>query len=590
MKNMNKGMKIAIVSVASVLVIAIAVLGIMIANNKIYNGVSVAGVDLGGMTISEAVSMLDSEDFFKESIDFVCEDRKFEINKEAIALKCDAAKTAEMAHAYGRDANIFVRLGNIFDTMFNPADLPIEVMYDEDKLDIAFDEYIGDLCEPTAAPQMRIDGDRLYIKNGSQGLGINKEKLGDDMALLANGKLDTIELVIETVNPTAVSAKDLHDEYATEVINADYTISNYRISYTESVDGIDFDIEEAQKIIDDNAKSSREYYIPLTVIKPEKTVEQLDKSMFGDCLGTYTTKYNPGEVGRTKNVTLAANHINNVVLKNGDVFSYNNIVGERTAARGFAGAKVYSGGNVVDGLGGGICQVSSTLYNTVLLADLEIVSRTNHSLPVTYVPLGRDATVSYGSIDFKFKNQYEHPVKISSTIGGGTLTIAIYGTKTSDKKVELYTETLSTLAFEVVEQPDESIEVGATKVKQSGSNGAVVNTYKKVTENGKVVSDKLIHKSVYNPINKIVLIPPTAVTPEGTSPDGVPAVPEGITDPSYVQTPAYGIPTEQIPTEQPTADIPVDSEFGTYVPGSASEVPPVETSGDEVPTVGVLHE
>ena len=125
------------------------------------------------------------------------------------------------------------------------------------------------------------------------------------------------------------------------------------------------------------------------------------------------------------------------MLKKGEVFSYNNILGERTEARGYSGAKVYAGGEVVDGLGGGICQVSSTLYNAVLFADLNVVSRTCHSLPVAYVPLGRDATVSYGAIDFKFKNPYDDPIKISAVSSGGVLTVGIYGKKQSDKTVEI---------------------------------------------------------------------------------------------------------------------------------------------------------
>ncbi len=552
MKDMKLKTKIIIASIAFVIVAIIACLTALACSSKIYNGISVSGVDLGGMTVEKAEKYLAEQDFFDNLPSFVCDGREFEVATDDISLTCDAKKTVAAAHAYGRDANIFYRIGNIFDVMFNGTDLPIEISYNEEKLNAIFDEQIGDLRTPSVEPEIRIDGDKLYIKNGSQGLDVNKDKLCADLQLIASGKDDKIELLIETVNPTLISAQTLHDEYAKEMVNAAYTISNMRITYTESENGVDFDIAEAEKIINDNIKNSHEYVIPLTITKPEMTTEELDKSLFGDCLGTYTTRYNAGEIGRTKNVTLAARSINNIVLEKGQVFSYNRIVGERSTARGYAGAKVYANGEVVEGLGGGICQVSSTLYNAVLYADLQIVSRTCHSLPVAYVPLGRDATVAYGSIDFQFKNQYDSPVKVSSSVGGGVLTVSIYGKKTSDKKVEISTQHISSTPFNTIEQPDDTIAEGTTKVKQSGSNGAVVNTYKKVTENGKVISNKMIHTSRYSPINKIVLVPPVVEVPEEVPPAETPEN----ADPS----PEVIDPTEGYPVATPEENNNIEQE------------------------------
>lgn len=574
MKEMKLKTKIIIACAAFVLAAVIVCLTALACSNKIYNGISVSGVDLGGMTAQEAEEFLSDKDFFNELPAFVCEGREFEIGAEDISLMCDAEKTAAIAHSYGRDANIFYRIGNIFNVMFNGVDLPIEIAYDEEKLNAIFDEQIGDLRTPSVEPEIRVEDDKLYIKNGSQGLDVNKDKLREDLQLVAAGDDSKIELLIETVNPTLISAKSLHEQYAKDVVEASHTISNMRITYTESENGIDFDIAEAEKIIADNLKNSHEYFIPLTITEPEMTTEELDKSLFGDCLGTYTTRYNAGEVGRTKNVTLAARAINNIVLENGQVFSYNGIVGERSTARGYAGAKVYANGEVVEGLGGGICQVSSTLYNAVLYADLQVVSRTCHSLPVAYVPLGRDATVAYGSIDFKFKNQYDSPVKVSSSVGGGVLTISIYGKKTSDKQVEISTQYVSSTPFTTIEQPDETIAEGKTKVKQSGSNGAVVNTYKKVTENGKVISNKMIHTSRYSPINKIVLVPPVPETPvEEIPPTEIPEFVEPVPE---VTDPTEGYPSSTPPEEnvsENNAQAPVEETLGEEI----TENPPAPT-------------
>lgn len=544
MKKLTKKTKIIIAAVLVVAAVAVP-FSLIATSDKIYHGVSAAGVDLGGMSVSDAAELLSAQPFFAELPQFECEGRVFDVSAEAVSLACDAEATAKAAYETGRGGNAFARVINAVGLAFNHADLPISVAYDTAALDAVFSEHIGDLRTPTVESQFRIDGDRIYIVNGNKGIDVNAEKLKSALASAAAGDKANIKLSVEPIEPKPVSVAELRSRFCCEKKEADYKIENKRITYTESADGIDFDDAEAEKILADNVNNPGEYAVPLKIDKAERTVETIDKELFGDCIGTYTSRYNPGEVGRTKNVTLAANKINNVVLAPGDTFSYNEIVGERTAARGFAGAKVYAGGSVVDGLGGGICQVSSTLYNAVLYADLQIVTRTCHSLPVTYVPLGRDATVAYGSIDFKFKNQYDTPVKVSSSIGGGVLTVSVYGTNTSGKKVEISTERVRTIPFSTVEEPDPSIAAGTTKTKQSGSDGAVVNTYKKVTEGGRVTSNKMIHTSYYNPINKVVLVPPAAETPEET-PEQTPDV--------FPDTPTEPEP----PAEQPPADTPAE--------------------------------
>lgn len=562
MKEMKKSTKILMVAGISLCVAVLAFLAVLTFNIRIYYGVSAGGVSLGGKTVAEAEQILESQGFFDDIPELVCDGVTIRAAADELGIFCDAEKTALKAHDYGRDANIFKRIGNIFYLMFNPVDIPIEVKFDENKLEAVFATHLEELRAPTIEPQIRLEGDKIFITNGRDGLDVSRDELAKDLSDFVYNKEEKIELVIETVNPTVISAKGLHDMFAREAVNSQYTVSNMRISYSPSENGLNFDIAEADKILKDNIKNPEEYSIPVTIVPPEHTAESLDKSMFGDCLGTYTSRYNPAEVGRTRNVVLASDKINNVVLNKGEVFSYNGLVGERTAERGFAGAKVYAGGEVVDGLGGGICQVSSTLYNAVLYADLEVVSRTNHSLPVAYVPLGRDATVSYGIIDFKFTNQYDNPVKISTAVGGGTLTVSVWGKKTTDKKVEIWTERVSSTPFSVKEVEDPNIAEGQTKVKQVGSNGAVVNTYKKVVENGEVIYSKFIHKSTYTPIHQINLVHPK-------------------------------------PAEEPTADDPVQETTGediitpdsdgeaieTFVP--ALDVPSSDvTSGDKAQETG----
>lgn len=165
--------------------------------------------------------------------------------------------------------------------------------------------------------------------------------------------------------------------------------------------------------------------------KPEEKKPEIssDQQRFGTVLGSYTTSYSARQSNRSTNIRLSATAISGVILQPGETFSFNTVVGRRTAARGYKVANVYSGGKIEEGIGGGICQVSSTLFNAALLSNMTITSRTCHGLPVGYLPAGRDATVSWGGPEFKFKNPYSFPVKITAGYdsGRGTITCSVLG-------------------------------------------------------------------------------------------------------------------------------------------------------------------
>ena len=192
-------------------------------------------------------------------------------------------------------------------------------------------------------------------------------------------------------------------------------------------------------------------------------------------------------------------------INDGEEFSFNGTVGKRTAANGFKTATVYSNGQVTTDYGGGICQVSSTLYNSVLRANLEITNRTNHTFTVGYVPIGLDATVSWGSPDFKFKNSRNYPIKIVATTANKKLTISVYGLKEDvEYEVELISYKTGTVPYSTVYTTDSSLGKGKTKVVQSGSNGATSVAYKILKLNGKEVSRTLLSKDTYSPHNQII--------------------------------------------------------------------------------------
>ena len=174
---------------------------------------------------------------------------------------------------------------------------------------------------------------------------------------------------------------------------------------------------------------------PLQYTAPEVMGEN---ALYQDVLGQYETKHNTNE-NRNNNLRLLCQALNGHIVQPGETFSYNTVVGERTAERGYLPAPAYSGNRLVDSIGGGVCQGSTTLYNCVLLADLEVVFRACHGAKVTYVPAGLDAAVNYLTTDFQFRNQYHFPVKIQAEVSDGYVRMKLLGTDEKDYYVKMET-------------------------------------------------------------------------------------------------------------------------------------------------------
>ena len=222
-------------------------------------------------------------------------------------------------------------------------------------------------------------------------------------------------------------------------------------------------------------------------------------------LATCTTSYKASNVDRTTNLKLAAGKINGVVLLPNEEFSYNKVVGERTISAGYKMAATYSGGKVVDGLGGGICQISSTLYDAVVFANLNVTTRRNHQFVTSYLPAGKDATVVWGSQDFKFVNSRKYPVRVVATVEGGNATIQIWGIKEDvEYDISIETKKVATIQYTTQYVQDASLPAGQQKIVQAGSNGRKVEAYKVTKLNGKVISTTLLSRDTYNAMQRIV--------------------------------------------------------------------------------------
>ena len=395
----------------------------------------------------------------------------------------------------------------------------------------------------------------LKITFGADGVALDPDAAYEQVAG-ALAQNDFSPLALETVSVPAPkpNLEQIYQEIYVAPQDATFDQATYHI--TPHVTGVSFDIAQVRAQMETAAAAGQPMApVELTLTQPETTTKQLEAVLFRDVLGTCTTTVG-GSANRASNVRLAASLCNGKVLLPGERFSYNAATGPRTEAKGFLPAPAYVGGDTVDSVGGGICQVSSTIYLAALRADLNIVQRQNHSYAVGYVPDGMDATVFYGSVEFIFENNTNYPVKLVSTLKGRTLTVSLLGTNEDGHTVKVTNKQLSTNPYETIYEEDATLKPGESKVKVSGYTGKVVEVYRNVYDkNGKLISSQLENKSVYKRRDKIVLVAPAnapTVNPGTPSP-----TPEVTPTPTPEVTPTPTPEVTPVPEVTPTPEVTV---------------------------------
>ena len=480
---------------------------ININNSKIISGVKIEGIEVSGLSKDEARIKLETIYTEKVQKEIPIKYNEFEssINPTMIELKYNIDKAVDEAINVGRNNNIFVNNYNILFTLLGKKDINLEMSINEEATKKVIQDIGANLPGIVIESSYYIEGENLIITKGKEGIQIDTEGLltkikeNLDSPNISN---DYIEIPVTQKVPEPIDIDKIHSEIYKEVQDAYYTKDPFEIH--PEVEGVDFNVEEAKAMI--QAEDKEEYTIKLTITKPKVTVNDIGTEAFPDKLGTFTTRYDARDKDRTTNLIIACQKLNNQVVLAGDTFSYNKTLGERTIAAGYKNAKVYENGQVVDGIGGGICQISSTLYNAVVDANLSIVERINHQFVTSYVAAGKDATVVYGMTDFKFKNTRKYPIKIIATAQNGIATISIYGNKEEvEYDVTLEVKQLSTIPTTTKYVEDSSLPVGTEKVKQAGANGVKTETYLVKSLNGKVVSREVISRDTYNAMQRIVL-------------------------------------------------------------------------------------
>lgn len=499
-----------------VLLLFVALCGFTYLYPNVFPGVTVGTIPVGGMSRSAAVDKIEKESgalYEGQNVSVTIYDTTYDIPVEDVLQSVDSEQSAANAFAVGRTGNPFVRMWNVIKAAAGQNEAQIAATVDEDGLTQALEDIASKALTEPVEPTWEIGTDTMTIYAGKPGVNFDSdavEQVLDEKIRLMD--FEPYEVSVELSETPQIDIDKIAEQVIGDPVSATVSKEDGKTIIPEKV-GVQFDVEEARTIIGDGSAES--YEIPVTTTAAKVTAEKLEEVLFRDTLASCSTSLNEGNVPRTNNVRLASAAINGTILNPGEEFSYNNVVGERTTERGYQSAGAYSGNEIIDEVGGGVCQPSSTLYMAVLRADLEVTQRVNHSFTVAYTPLGEDATVSWGGPDFCFKNDTDYPIKILAEQSNGQLTMTIVGTKTSDKTVTTRTEVIETYTPQRIEKKDNSMMVGQSRVEVSGIPGYSTRTYKIITENGQT-TEELANTSNYIKRDEVVYvgtIQPKAETP-----------------------------------------------------------------------------
>lgn len=499
---------IPIISIVFILLVLSTIFAVFNQNsNLIVTGIHIKGIDVSGLTQEQA-----KEKVTEAFIESLSADLILTHNGEEIALSpadiyasFDIDEAVNLAYNIGRNGNLFQQNFEIIAAFTSRYNISPGFSYSAELLEEKLTQIEQNLPDYVVQPSYTVEGNELKIQNGKAGILIDRSTLTSQIVHVLNNlenATQKIEIPTISVASDPIDLDAIYQEVHKEAVNAYYTKDPFAV-YPSST-GLDFSVslDEAKAML---TEQKEEYVIPLKVVYPKVTTNDLGSEAFPDLLATYSTTFSTKNTNRSTNIRLATQKINGVVLMPGETFSYNQVVGKRTTANGFKVAAVYSNGEVSEGVGGGICQVSSTLYNAVLLSNLEVTERRNHTFHTGYVPAGQDATVSWGAPDFKFKNNRNYPIRIVATVSGGKITTKIYGLKQADDyTVKISSSIVGSIPYKTTYKTDSSLGAGNTKVIQKGSNGLKSVTYKILYQNGKEVSREVISRDTYQPHNQII--------------------------------------------------------------------------------------
>lgn len=548
----NKKRKALLITLCSVaLVLLLVVIGSLwfimsggLDDGLILPNVTVAGVDLGGKTPEEASALLHQATdltYSQEIMAVELPDTIVTLAPADTGAQLDVAAVIEAAYNYGRDGSWSENRATreAAATTEHPIALLPYLTLNTAYIRGVLDDYCNNFNSEFSPSSIEVEGEMpildttneafnpeapgqsLTLNLGTPGRYVDPEKLYNKVldAYSFNNFVVTVNMEQEETIPDGLDLQEIYDTYYHEAVDAAMDMETFEVSH--EVYGYGFDLEAAQLQME-QAQYGDTITIQCQLIKPTNTKAELEAVLFRDTLASYETKHTNNK-NRNNNLTLACAAINGLVLQPGDEFDYNTVVGKRTSEKGYKAADAYDGGKTVQTLGGGICQVSSTLYYCTLIADLEIVNRTEHSYVSSYMPLGMDATVSWGGPEFTFKNNTNYPIRIEAEVSDGYVKVKLIGTDEKDYYVKMEYETLGySTATTVYEEyaPNNKEGYKDGQVIQTAYNGCTVQTYKCKydKETNELISREEEAKSKYKKRDRIIakIVTPATEAPAET--------------------------------------------------------------------------
>lgn len=545
--------------------VAIIIGGIMIfsmhSDPVIEAPLSIVGVEIKGMTAEEAQAAISQEFdrlYGSSAITVSIDGSAITIPASTSYVQLDAESAVRDAIAAGKKADGY----NVSQYLTFDRDGILEVLEETaSSINTTLVQTAYEVSGNAPADLLAIDENAdlvLKVTMGNPGKKLDLDLLMEMITdAYCTGK-SRIDYECAVSEPDALDLLAISQEHCSQAVAAEFEEKTYKV--LGGTFGYAFDMDAATQALE-NAKYGDTFEIPFAWTAPEVTAEELNAQLFRDELSTYTTNQY-SDWNRCENLRLACEAVNGLILYPGDVFSYNGTLGERTEEKGYRPGASYVGGETVMDIGGGICQVSSTLYYCTVLADLEIVERDCHTYASSYTPLSTDATVFWGGIDYKFKNNSTYPIRIEAESDGGKVTVRLIGTETKDYYVKFESVHLDTYPFDVVYE-----EMSADNPKGYKDGQVITSPYTGYKSEGWIVRyDKQTDKEIdrekistdkYHTRDKVVVKIVEEEEENPTEPD--PTEPEP-TEPTPTEpTPTEPEPTQPQPTEPEPTDPPADS-------------------------------
>ena len=586
---------ITLIAVAAILLISVIVgVSLMLFRQPeddglIYKKVFAAGIDLGGMTQEQAKEALHkaTDDTYRHlNMTVQVLDKQLTLAPKDTGISLDVDAVVEAAYNYGRTGTY--TQGSSYTVNLIPH-LSLDTAY----IQSALNSFVKQNKFDTTLKQTNVSvlGDRPNLSNSEINTSVVHQTLTITMGtaeydlnidnlyqqILDAYNINVFDVVASCTEhaPDAIDWEAVFELYCSEPVNAYFDTETYAITPEK----YGYGIAKAELL---SAVESATYgdviTFELRYIEPEITSDFYSGEMFQDVLASFTTVAEGSEAWNV-NLKLVCDLLNGKIIKSGDEFSLNELIGEPTTRAGYRPVNMYIGKSFREVVGGGISQVASTLYTCTLLADLEILERHSHSYVTSYIDAGFDAEVYYGLLDFRFRNNTEQPIRIDVTVNGGTVTINIIGTDTRDYTVEVSTvidktKTPSTIYNTMSPNNPNGYVVGDVLVQAVPGYDISTYMYRYSKTDGTLLSETLIVTSVYSKLDEVVV---------RIEDPNAPQDPTDPTDPTEVTDPTESTEATD-PTEDTQSTEPSDSADPTDATEDTQSTEPTESTETTEPT------